>query len=62
MSEQENTSIVKQTIAMFSKATSNPAKLYADNVQWEVYGLQASRPPGNVTTGRKWRKFSRPPR
>jgi uncharacterized protein len=47
MSEQENTNIVKQTYECFLRGDiESLLKLYADDVQWEVYG-----PPSIPTTG-----------
>ena len=49
MSEQENTSIVKQTYECFLRGDiESLLKLYADNVQWEVYG-----PASVPTTGER---------
>jgi ketosteroid isomerase-like protein len=47
MSEQENTNIVKQTYECFLRGDiESLLKLYADDVQWEVYG-----PTSVPTTG-----------
>ncbi|HYN26585.1 MAG TPA: nuclear transport factor 2 family protein [Pyrinomonadaceae bacterium] len=51
MSEQENTNIVKQTYECFLRGDiESLLKLYADDVQWEVYG-PASVPTTGVRNG-----------
>jgi ketosteroid isomerase-like protein len=61
MSEQENTNIVKQTYECFLRGDiESLLKLYADDVQWEVYGApQCPDHGGCVTDWRKWRSSLR---
>ncbi len=51
MNEQENTNIVKQTYECFLRGDiESLLKLYADNVEWEVYG-PASMPTTGLRKG-----------